>query len=30
MYQVIEATDLELVCDLKPGEQWWPVPLPLC
>ena len=27
MYQVIEATDLELGCDLKRGEQWWPLGL---
>ncbi len=25
MYQVIEAADLQLGCDLTLGEQWWPL-----
>ena len=24
-YQVIEAADLQLGCDLTRGEQWWPL-----
>jgi len=27
MYQVIEATDVELTCDLQWGMQWWPLGL---
>eukprot|EP01047_Picozoa_sp_COSAG01_P045956 COSAG01_NODE_4274_length_5190_cov_1.718916_5_plen_697_part_00 len=27
MYQVIEAADVALTCDLKRGEQWWPLGL---
>ena len=25
IYQVIEAADVELTCDLTPGQQWWPL-----
>lgn len=27
MYQVIEAADVALTCDLNRGEQWWPLGL---
>ena len=25
LYTVIEAADVELTCDLTPGQQWWPL-----
>ena len=25
IYQIIEAADVELTCDLTEGEQWWPL-----
>lgn len=25
LYQVIEAADVGLTCDLTPGQQWWPL-----
>jgi hypothetical protein len=25
LYEIIEAADVALTCDLNPGEQWWPL-----